>query len=158
MALSWWKPKWLLIELVSSSWSSFSVRCHRQKLASVLSASWLISNSDYVASTRASAHRTGHCPNSTIDRPDQTLSETRVSDKVRWVRSGSVQITLTIRLSLVGPGRVVSKFHYTNPTRPDSQTTWISAHIRGLCLVVDWSAQSRHVRTLSVGLVWSGRT
>jgi len=31
------------------------------------------------------------------------------------------------------------------------------ALVRELCLVVDLSAQSRHVRTLSVGLVWSGR-
>ena len=29
--------------------------------------------------------------------------------------------------------------------------------VRGLCLVVDLSARSRYVRTLSVGLVWSGR-
>jgi len=29
--------------------------------------------------------------------------------------------------------------------------------VRELCLVVDLSAKSRHVRPLSVGLVWSGR-
>ena len=29
--------------------------------------------------------------------------------------------------------------------------------VRGLCLVVDLSAQFRHVRTLSVGVVWSDR-
>jgi len=29
-------------------------------------------------------------------------------------------------LSLVGSGRVVSKFHYTNPTRPDPRTAWVS--------------------------------
>ena len=57
-----------------------------------------------------------------LDGPDQTLSGTRVSDKVSWVRSGSVQITLDgldKTLSLVRSGRVVSKFHYTDPTRPD---------------------------------------
>ena len=29
-------------------------------------------------------------------------------------------------LSLVGSGRVVSQFHYTDPTRPDPRTAWIS--------------------------------
>ena len=41
--------------------------------------------------------------------------------------------------------RVMSKFHFTDPTRPDPQTA-----------VVDLSAQSRHVRTVSVDLVRSG--
>ena len=58
-------------------------------------------------------------------------------------------------LSLVGSGRVVSKFHYMDPTRPDSRTAWVSDKSAGLCLVVDLSAQSRHVRTLSAW-VWSG--
>jgi len=38
----------------------------------------------------------------TPDEPDQTLSETRVSDKVCWVRSGFAQITLG------GPGWTLS--------------------------------------------------
>ena len=29
-------------------------------------------------------------------------------------------------LSLVGSGRVVGKFHYTDPTRPDPRTAWVS--------------------------------
>jgi len=29
-------------------------------------------------------------------------------------------------LSLVGSGRVVSKFHCTDPTRPDPQNAWVS--------------------------------
>jgi len=62
------------------------------------------------------------------------LSDTRVSDKVRWVRSGSVQITLVgpDRLSLVGSGRVVSKFHYTDPTRPDPDRLDLRTHPRTL--------------------------
>jgi len=58
-----------------------------------------------------------------------TLSETRVCNKVRWVRSASVQITLDgpdQTLWLVGSGRVVSKFHYTDPTTPDPRTAWVS--------------------------------
>jgi len=54
--------------------------------------------------------------------PTSLCPETRVSDKVRSVRSVSVQITLDGPgqiLSLVGSGRVVSKFHYADPTRPD---------------------------------------
>jgi len=59
-------------------------------------------------------------------------------------------------LSLVGSGRVVSKFHYTDPTRPDSRTLGLQ-QVGRLRLFVDLSAQSRHVRTWSAGLVWSGR-
>jgi len=65
----------------------------------------------------------------TPDEPDQTLSETRVSDKVCWVRSGFAQITLGgpgWTLSLVGSGRVVRKFHYKDPTRPHPRTALVS--------------------------------
>jgi len=67
----------------------------------------------------------------------------------------SVQIPLDgpdQNLSLVGSGRVVAKFHCTDPTRPDPRTAWVSAHIRGLCLVVDWSAQS----LVGSGRAWFG--
>ena len=43
--------------MVSSSWSSFRARCHRQKLANVLSASWPISNSDCTSHTHTRALR-----------------------------------------------------------------------------------------------------
>ena len=80
-------------------------------------------------------------------------------DRVGWVHSGSVQITLTDpcqTLSLFGSGRVVSKFN-KNPTRPDPRTVWVSDNSAETILVVDLSARSRHVRTLSMCLVWSGR-
>ena len=52
----------------------------------------------------------------------------------------------------------MSKFHYTDPTtQARSADRSGLRQVRGLGLVVDLSAQSRHVRTLSVGLVWSGR-
>jgi len=89
----------------------------------------------------------------------QTLSENRVSDNVGWVHSESVQIPLNgpgQTLSLVGSGRVVHKLHYTHPTRPTDRLR-LRTHPRGRCLSVDLSAQSRHVRTVPVGLVWSGR-
>ena len=61
-------------------------------------------------------------------------------------------------MSLVGSGRVVSKFHYTDPTRPDQTHGPLESPTSPRTfLVVDLSAQSRHVRTSSVGLVWSGR-
>jgi len=50
-------------------------------------------------------------------------------------------------LSLVGSGRVVPKFHRTDPTRPDPRTAWVSDKSAGLSLVVDLSAQSRHARS-----------
>jgi len=52
----------------------------------------------------------------------------------------------------------MSKFYYTDPTtQARSADRSGLRQVRGLGLVVDLSAQSRHVRTLSVGLVWSGR-
>jgi len=84
----------------------------------------------------------------------------------------SVQRRFTKRLpgfnTLCYRDRLKPKFHYTDPTRlcrrPGSTTRsptkfgWVRSGLRqvgGLCLVVDLSAQSRHVRILSVGLVGS---
>ena len=52
-----------------------------------------------------------------------------------------------------------SMLNSTTRTRPDQTHGPLGspASPRGLCLVVDLSSQSRHVRTLSVYLVWSGR-
>jgi len=53
---------------------------------------------------------------------------------------------------MVRSGRVGPEFHYTDPTRPDQTRPTDRLGLRqvsGLCLVVDLSAQSRHVRTLS---------
>jgi len=57
-------------------------------------------------------------------------------------------------------GLVGSFLNSTTQTRPDQTrpTDRLGIRqVRRLCQVVDLSAQSRHVRSLSVGLVWSGR-
>jgi len=54
----------------------------------------------------------------------------------------------------------VSFLNSTTRIRPDPTRHTDRAglrQVRGLCLVVDLSAQFRHVRTLSVGVVWSDR-
>ena len=94
-----------------------------------------------------------------LDRPYQTLSETRVSDKVCWVHCRSIQITVHgpgQTLSLVGSG-LVSFLNSTTRTRPDqthgplgsptrppdfvwSQTCLLNLDMYGLCPWV-WSGR-----------------
>ena len=60
------------------------------------------------------------------------------------------------QIPLDGPDRTLSETRSTtwSPTK-SSQVRSGLRQVRGLCLVVDVSVQSRHVRILSVGLVGS---
>jgi len=66
-----------------------------------------------------------------IEDQVETNGATDTTDFVMFLANavGSVQITLngpSQTSSLVGSGRVVSKSHYTDPTRPDPRTAWVS--------------------------------
>ena len=108
-----------------------------------------------------------------LGEPDQTVSETRVSDIVRWIRAGFrlfrglslVGSVLCQTLSLVGSGRVVSEPTIHGPrtlsaTRPDqtrpTRTKSVHVEIERTSLRPDKVRRTCRRPKRSVSLVWSG--